>query len=348
VGARPEEIRSEIEETRDRISAEIDELTDRYSPGRMVHRRTAGARDTAASMRAKVGSGATGIKERLAPHPHGAHSHPSGDGEAGAAGAHVGRSDHHPRREEGQMGENRRRRGLLRHRRSTGAVDEGVISRTSASYTGPEPYPSSPTRYTPHAVGREPQPGGYPDSAGSPTGQGPLRDASVSSSLGGPPGEEPAGGPVTYTTTTTYRTAPAEGGPMRSHATQSRSWDGATWETGRTRTSSWDTGDSMARREQQDADRFDQRAQLDRQLHRSRVREVGAKAGQAARGHAGELGLATASAAMVALGARLLRHPSRTEEMLAADAVPARYAWIRPAEQPPKATSGMAAPSDPT
>ena len=65
MGARPEEIRSEIEETRDRITAEIDELADRYSPGRIAGRTTTGAREAAASMRARVGSGATGMKQRL-------------------------------------------------------------------------------------------------------------------------------------------------------------------------------------------------------------------------------------------------------------------------------------------
>jgi hypothetical protein len=131
---------------------------------------------------------------------------------------------------------------------------------------------------------------------------------------------------------------------MRSHSTHARSWDDGSWETGRTRTSSWDTGgDAMARREQQDADRFDQRAQLDRQLQKPRMRAVGAKAGQAARGHAVELGLATASAAMAAVGARLLRHPGRTA--LVAD-VGRPQAWFRSAERPPGAASGMAAPGD--
>ena len=55
MGARPEKIRSEIEETRDRITAEIDELTDRYSPGRVASRKASGARKAAVSMLARVG-----------------------------------------------------------------------------------------------------------------------------------------------------------------------------------------------------------------------------------------------------------------------------------------------------
>jgi len=75
VGARPEEIRSEIEETRDRITAEIDELADRYSPGRIAGRTTTGAREAAASMRARVGSGATGMKQRLSLRSSSHHEH---------------------------------------------------------------------------------------------------------------------------------------------------------------------------------------------------------------------------------------------------------------------------------
>ncbi|ADP84891.1 DUF3618 domain-containing protein [Pseudofrankia inefficax] len=92
MGARPEEIRSEIEETRDRITAEIDELTARYSPGRVASRKANGARDAATSMRAKVGSGAAGMKQRLALRSSSHHEHSStcghlGEGQTGTGQA---------------------------------------------------------------------------------------------------------------------------------------------------------------------------------------------------------------------------------------------------------------------
>jgi hypothetical protein len=121
VGARPEEIRSEIEETRDRITAEIDELTARYSPGRVASRKANEARDAATLMRAKVGSGAMGMKQRLALRSSSHHEHSStcghlGEGQAGTGQAlDVGASQAAAeRRGEAQ----RRERGgqLRRHR----------------------------------------------------------------------------------------------------------------------------------------------------------------------------------------------------------------------------------------
>lgn len=139
MGARPEEIRSEIEETRDRITAEIDELTARYSPGRVASRKASGARDAAVSMRAKVGSGAAGMKQRLALRSSSHHEHSStcghlGEGRAGTGQAlDVGAS--HPAAE--RRGEARRRERGARLRRP-GRGDD----------TPSTPYPADPARRT--------------------------------------------------------------------------------------------------------------------------------------------------------------------------------------------------------
>lgn len=86
MGTRPEEIRSEIEDTRDRLTAEIDELTDRYSPGRVAGRKAHEAKDAAVSVKDKVGASAAGVKDRLTP---GSNGHHSSDGHVHAVGAKV-------------------------------------------------------------------------------------------------------------------------------------------------------------------------------------------------------------------------------------------------------------------
>ncbi|MBX6390069.1 MAG: DUF3618 domain-containing protein, partial [Frankia sp.] len=90
MGARPEEIRVEIEQTRDRITAEVDQLSDRLSPSRVASRKVREVRSAASSMRSKVGAGATGAKHRLRGGSHLA-GH-TGDGEAYEAGARLAES----------------------------------------------------------------------------------------------------------------------------------------------------------------------------------------------------------------------------------------------------------------
>lgn len=74
MGARPEEIRSEIEQTRDRITAEIDELTNRYSPGRVAGRKATNARSAALSLCARV-TGRKRPQPAPAPYPSDSREH---------------------------------------------------------------------------------------------------------------------------------------------------------------------------------------------------------------------------------------------------------------------------------
>jgi hypothetical protein len=177
VGARPEEIRSEIEETRDRISAEIDELTDRYSPARVAGRKASGARDAAFSMRAKVGTGAAGMKQRLSlrssshHHEHSSTCGHLGEGQAGTGQA----ADVGSGRPEAE------RRGEAR-RRERGAPQ-------------PAPYPSDAAR------------------SGAAAGGAPLdgwRSTAASGSTYAAPGS-----PASYRSDTVYPPAPADLAPGR-------------------------------------------------------------------------------------------------------------------------------------
>jgi hypothetical protein len=155
VGERPEEIRSEIEETRDRISAEIDELTERYSPGRIAGRKVHGARDAAASVRVRAGAGASGMRQRLTLRGSGhlGEGH-TGNGDAGAAGARLAAANSHGQWETGgsprlreMHGEEARGRSPRRHRGAGRSRPERArAANTVSDWTGGgadyDPYPT--------------------------------------------------------------------------------------------------------------------------------------------------------------------------------------------------------------
>ncbi|MFV2120854.1 DUF3618 domain-containing protein [Streptomyces sp. Act-28] len=54
MGTSPDQVRADIEATRDRLSQNVDRLADRTSPKRMVRRRTDRARSAASGLRARV------------------------------------------------------------------------------------------------------------------------------------------------------------------------------------------------------------------------------------------------------------------------------------------------------
>jgi ElaB/YqjD/DUF883 family membrane-anchored ribosome-binding protein len=54
MGSRPDEIRNEIEQTRDELAYDVDRLADRTSPGRVVGRKVEGVKEKARGMAEKV------------------------------------------------------------------------------------------------------------------------------------------------------------------------------------------------------------------------------------------------------------------------------------------------------
>ncbi|MBL7497281.1 DUF3618 domain-containing protein [Frankia sp. CNm7] len=366
MGARPEEIRSEIEETRDRISAEIDELTDRYSPGRVAGRKVHGARDAAASMRGKVsrGAGWRWMSPRSSGHLGEGHT---GNGEAHAAGARYAaeqggdkRGGDKPRgaryggAEPG--GDERRRaaaeryRGLL-HRRPRGKKAETpagqsfIIGKTGppmpgvpggpedSARSGKSVYGTSRTASYPYEADPYPEEGGEPIYRDTERAFGPRDPGRFTQGSAGAPG--PA---AVASTGSAYRsTDPARqpSGPGYDTTFQAdapehgqRAWTTTTAQSGG-RTA------EATRRRREDAWAEDVRGQdvRDQEVRGEEVRgdqaeaAHGAREREAKRGHRREIGIAGASVAVGAVGARLVRHPGKREAVLLAAADRKRAYW---------------------
>ncbi|OHV35645.1 MULTISPECIES: DUF3618 domain-containing protein [Pseudofrankia] len=341
MGERPEEIRSEIEETRDRISAEIDELTDRYSPGRVAGRKVHDARDAAASMRARAGVGAGGIRQRLTLRGSGhlGEGH-TGNGEAGAAGARLADADSRGKREPREARRHReadeakhRGRFFRRHQGADKperrrAASDGWTTATTTGAPDFEPYPAGPAGDVGH-VGHVGYPADQPEhssrserSSYAYAGEGLYSSASPERTL--------HTGETSGATSRPVRSATA-GARAGAHGTGEIAGPGEPGPAGmsepastaRSRPSGQDTatGREPASRRRTKAGRGT--------THKIHKINTG--------GHGQEIGLAGASVVMAAVGARLVRHAGRQETELRVAADSTRRYW-RP-DLPPAAAA---------
>ncbi|CAL9597128.1 DUF3618 domain-containing protein [Streptomyces sp. enrichment culture] len=86
MGTSPDQVRADIEATRDRLSQNVDRLADRTSPKRMVRRRTDRARSAASGLRARVMGVASDTGSAAADRTrHAAHSAQESAGQVGEA-----------------------------------------------------------------------------------------------------------------------------------------------------------------------------------------------------------------------------------------------------------------------